>query len=73
MINKNMIYKNMITVNNFSAHWIKEMDMKRCGDDLEILASTVKSIYCFSDPMLKEMPKDALELLKKPFYIENKK
>ena len=28
---------NMITVNNFFTYWIKEIDIKRYGDDLQIL------------------------------------
>ena len=30
----------MITFNNFFAHWIKEIDTKRLGDDLKILPTT---------------------------------
>ena len=30
----------LITVNNFFKHWIKEIDIKRYGDDIPILSLT---------------------------------
>ena len=35
--NDNDIAAGVITVNNFFAHWIKEIDIKRYGDDIPIL------------------------------------
>ena len=48
-----------ITVNNFFAHWIKEIDIKRLSDDIPILPTTnTIPIYRYSDRLLKHMPKD---------------
>ena len=39
-----------ITVNNFFGHWIREIDIKRYGDDLPILPLTnTVEIYKYSD------------------------
>ena len=39
----------LITVNNFFAHWIKEIDIKRYGDDISILPLTnTVEIYKYS-------------------------
>ena len=35
----------MITMNNFFAHWIKEIDTKRYGDDLQILQVNNSKIF----------------------------
>ena len=54
--------KNLITANNFFAHCIKEIDIKRYGDDLQILPSNnAVDIYQYSDTILKHMPKDVLK------------
>ena len=56
--NANNILGTEITVNNFFAHWIKEIDIKRLGDDVPILPTTnTVEIYKYSDAMLKHMPK----------------
>ena len=39
------IATNMITMNNFFAHWIKEIDTKRYGDDLQILQVNNPKIF----------------------------
>ena len=47
-----------IPVNNFFAHWIKEIHVKRFGDDISILPLSITvNIYRYSDEMLKNMPK----------------
>lgn len=52
----------MITVNKLLAHWIKEITIKRYGDNLQILPTTnTTEIYRYSGSMLKHMPKDALK------------
>ena len=50
-----------IPVNKFFAHWIKEIDIKRYGDDMPILPliSTV-DIYRYSNELI---PKDALKTI----------
>ena len=47
----------LITVNNFFAHWIKEIDIRKLGDDTPILPMTnTVEIYKYSDALLKHMP-----------------
>lgn len=59
----------MITVNNCFAHWIKEIDIKRYGDNLQILLTNNPTvIYRSPDAILKQIPKDALKISKKLFY-----
>ena len=52
--NDNNITVGVITVNNFFAHWIKEIDIKRYDDDVPILPLTnTVIIYQYSDEILK--------------------
>ena len=61
---KNDILVTEITVNNFFAHWVKEVDIKWLGDDVPILPTTnTIEIYKYSDAMLKHMPKNALKVI----------
>ena len=60
----NNILATEITVNNFLAYWIKEIDIKRLGDDIPILPTTnTIPIYRYSDRLLKHMPKDSLAII----------
>ena len=55
-----------IIVNNFVAHWIKEIDIKHLGDDIPILPTTnTINIYKYSDVMLKHLPKKVLKVIQK--------
>lgn len=38
--NKNNLDTTTVTVNNFFAHWVKEIDIKRYGDNIPILSLT---------------------------------
>ena len=52
--NNNDLDATLITVNNIFAHWIKEIDIKRHGDDIPVLPLTnTVEIYKYSDAMLK--------------------
>lgn len=69
---ENTIAANMITVNNFFAHRIKEIDIKHYGDDLQTLPFQNYKlkiykiyIYRYSDAILKYMLKDTLKTFKK--------
>ena len=63
-----------ITVNNFFAHWIKEIDIKRLGDDTPILpTNNTVEIYKYSDAILKHLPKDALEVIENDLLYSKKK
>ena len=55
--NGNNLAANTVTVNNFFAHWIKEIDIKRYGDDIPILPITnMVDVYRYSNELLKHMP-----------------
>ena len=60
-------------VNNFFAHWIKEIDIKRLGDDTPILpTSNTVEIYKYSDGILKHTCRST-ESYSKRFTIFKKK
>ena len=70
----------MITVNNFFAHWVKEISVTKYGSDKE-LPSTFSpwEVYQYSDVMLKHLPSDALKTIaktllydKQPVYFADK-
>ena len=72
--NDNDITGGYMPVNNFFAHWIKEIDIKRYDDHILILPlSNTVDIYRYSDEMLKQMPKKALKNIRKIFIISKKK
>ena len=49
-------------VNNFIAHFIKQIDIRRYDDDIKILPTiNTVDIYRYSDGMFKHMPDDALK------------
>ena len=52
----------LITVNNFFAHFIKEISVTRYGSDKELTPTfPPHEIYQYSDAMLKHLPKDSLK------------
>ena len=64
----------LITVNNFFAHWIKEIDIKKLGDDQPILPTiNTVEIYKYSDQILKHLPKDSLKLIGNDLLYSKKK
>ena len=70
----NNLADDVITVNNFFAHWIKELDIKRYGDDIPILPLTnTVEIYKYSDAILKHMESDALKTFQNNFLYSKKK
>ena len=63
--NNNDIAAGVIAVNNYFAHLIKEIDIKRYGGDIPILPLTnTVEIYRYSDEMLKHMPEKELKTIK---------
>ena len=51
----------MIPANNFFAHWVKDVTVKRYGDDITVLPiNTTLDIYRYSESMLKHLPDDVL-------------
>ena len=64
----------LITVNNFFAHWIKEIDIKKLGDDQPILPTiNTVEIYKYSDQILKHLPKNSLKLIENDLLFSKKK
>ena len=63
----------LITVNHFFAHLLKEMSVTKYGSDKELIPTFCHyEIYQYSDGMLKHLPKDALKkLLKQSFIVKN--
>ena len=64
----------LMTVNNFFAHWIKEIDIKQYGDEIPTLPliNTV-DIYKYSDAMLKFEEDDALKTYQHHLLYSKKK
>ena len=60
-------------VNNFFAHWIREIDITKYGTNKSlILTPTPKEIYRYSDSMLKHLPKNALKMIEKDLLYSKK-
>ena len=60
----------VMTVNNFLEHWIKEIDIKRYGDESPILPLiNTFDIYKYSDAMLKFEEDDALKTFQHPLLF----
>ena len=56
----------MITVNNFFAHWVKEISITKYGSDKELPPTfSPWEVYQYSDQMLKHLPKDSLKSIEK--------
>ena len=55
----------MITVNNFFAHWIKEISIKKYGTNKEFTPTRApQEIDQYSDAMLKHLPTKSLKVIK---------
>ena len=64
----------MIPVNNFFAHWIKDVTVKRYGDEIAVLPiNTTLDTYRYSESMLKHMPKEALATFQKELLYSKKR
>ena len=59
------IDSNMITVNNFFAHWVKEISMTKYDDKELPLTFSPWEVYQYSDQMLKHLPSNALKTIQK--------
>ena len=70
----NNLADDVITVNNFFAHWIKELDIKRYGDDVPILPLTnIVEIYKYSNAILKYIESNALKTFQNDLLYSKKK
>ena len=64
--NSSNIDGDMITVNNFFAHWVKEVSITKYGSDKELPPTfTPWEVYQYSDTMLKHLSKDSLKTMQK--------
>ena len=60
----NDIGDDLLTVNNFFAHWIKEISITKYGTNIELIpTATPREIYQYSDSMLKHLPKKSLDVI----------
>ena len=65
--NQNLdIDNDLITVNTFFAHFVKEVSVTNYGSDKELKPTfSPYEIYQYFDAMLKHLPKDALKTIEK--------
>ena len=67
------IDSDLITVNNFFAHFIKEISIMRYGNDKKLMPTfSPYEIYQYSDAMLKHLPEKTLKKLRKQCFIVKK-
>ena len=60
----------LITVNNFFAHLIKEISVTKYGNSKQLIPTlSPYEIYQYSDSMLKHLPKKLLDKIKKNHVI----
>ena len=63
----------VITVNNFFCHWLKEIDARRYPDDVRILpTSNTVEIYQYAAEQLKHLPKKSLDDVRETPLYEKK-
>ena len=61
----------MITVNNFFAHIVKEISGTKYGSNKELIPTfSPFEIYQYSDAMLKHLPADALKAIEKNAILQ---
>ena len=62
----------LMSVNNFFCRWFTEIDIKRYPDDLRILPTdkTISS-YDYANAQLKNLPKNSIKKIRKPFLYSN--
>ena len=64
---------NMITVNNFFCHWLKEIDARRYSDDVRILPTNdTDEIYQYTAQQLKHLRSKSLDDIKETLLYEKK-
>ena len=63
----------LITVNNFFAHLVKEISITKYGSDKEFIPTlSPYEVYQYSDSMLKQLPSDALTKIEKTLIYRKK-
>ena len=72
--NSSNIDDDLITVNNFFAHWVKEISITKYRSDKELPPTfSPWEVYQYSDAMLKHLPKDSLKTLRKHLLYSKEK
>ena len=63
----------VVTVNNFFVHWLKEIDIRRYPDDVRILPTnnTVK-VYNYAAQQIKHLPTKSLDDIKETILYEKR-
>ena len=62
-----------MTVNNFFAHFVKEVSVTKYGSDNELIPTfPTYEIYQYTDPMLKHLPEDSLKTIEKTLLYSKK-
>ena len=70
----NDITAGIIIVNTFFSHWIREIDVKRYGDDMPILPLTnTVNINRYSNELLKQLPEKELKTMENGLLYSKKK
>ena len=63
----------LITVNNFFGHWIKDIDIRRYPDDTRISSTNNNvDVYQYSASQVKYLPKNAISVVGKTFLYSKK-
>ena len=64
---------NVITVNNFFCHWLKEIDARRYPDDVRILpTNNTVEIYQYVAQQLKHLPSKSLDDIRETLLYQKK-
>ena len=72
--NSSNIDDHLITVNNFFAHWVKEVSITKYGSNKELPPTFAPwEVYQYSDAMLKHLPKDSLKTLQNHLLYSKEK
>ena len=64
---------NVITINNFFCHWLKEIDARRNLDSVRILpTNNTVEIYQYAAQQLKHLPSKSLDDIRETLLYEKK-
>ena len=64
---------NLVPVNNLFAHWIKEIDITKCGTNKNLITTTTsQEVYRYSNTMLKHLSKNGLKMIQKDLLFSKK-
>ena len=67
------ISDDLITVNSFFAHWIKEISITKYDTNIELIpTATPQEIYQYSDSMLKHLPEKSLKVIQHDLLYSQK-